>query len=457
MKSSTLLSRNYITYAILLFIILINVGLKFHNLGYPSWFYYDESFFGYTAKEMAEGNFSWHGQKDLDRKYILNYQYLNITPKKYNELRKMPWGKSRKHENVAYEWTHPPFGKELSALGVLALGYNPLGWRFVTALFGVLGCVFIFLLGRELFKSNSTGIFAAFLYTFDSLVFVESRASLTDIYLLCFIMLSSLFFIKHLRTREKKFLILTALFCGMGVSVKWTGVFPPVLFSIIIGWNTWKSGSYGFSEFVRRWFKDSLLLSGITIFFYVFSYLPFFLKGMGVSEFLKMHLAMINYHINVKSHIYQSSWWSWPLMLRPARFEHNEMGQTAEYIYALGNPVIWWAGLLCIFAGAVKFFRDHYRPLGFVLASYVFYMIPWAISPRSVTFIYHYLPSLLFLILMSSYFMDLAWKRSKSGRVIVLAGIALVIAMFIYLYPVTTGIGIKISDLDKYLLFSSWK
>lgn len=446
-----------ITYVLLLSIIVLNIGLKFYNLDYPTWFYYDEVYFGYTATEFAKGNFKWDGEKDLDREYIFNYQYSDITPEKYEKLRKMPWGKSRKHEQVAFEWTHPPLGKEITSLGVFLFGNNPIGWRSMPALFGILGCITIFLLGKELFKSNTAGIFASILYTFDQLILVESRASLTDIYLINLILLSSYFFIRYLRSERCLFLILTGVFCGLGFSIKWTGAFPPALFSLIIFFYYWNDERRNNFQPVIKWIGDTAVIFLILVVCYLLSYLPFFIKGMGISEFADLHLSMFNYHKSAEEHLYQSQWWSWPLILKPARFMHNEFGNSGEYIYAIGNPVLWWGGLTCMIYGIYLYIKEQFKPLGFALLSYVFFMIPWALSPRDVTFIYHYLPSLIFLILATAYIMARLWNKNNYSRAVVISFILLVIAAYIQLAPISYGTEIKMSELESYLWFDSWK
>ncbi len=42
-------------------------------------------------------------------------------------------------EDSAIEWTHPPLAKLLIGGGILVAGDNPLGWRWVNALFGAVG------------------------------------------------------------------------------------------------------------------------------------------------------------------------------------------------------------------------------------------------------------------------------------------------------------------------------
>src|ERR1700757_4994782 len=175
MSLKALLRKNKIE-ILLLFLLVISLGLRFYRLSNPKGYYFDEIYFAFTAEEMVKGN-------------------------------RAAWEMG--HESPpgrAYEWSHPQLGKELSALSILIFGDNPFGWRFFQALFGGFGTLIIYFLGKELFESKRAGIFAAFLFTFESFIFVLSRITMVDVFLMTFILLSSLFLVKYVKTPKKLFL-----------------------------------------------------------------------------------------------------------------------------------------------------------------------------------------------------------------------------------------------------------
>src|SRR3970040_2105289 len=179
----------------LFFLLIISLGLKFYRLNNPNSYYFDEIYFAFTAEEMAKGS-------------------------------DIPWGiGGNAPKGFAYEWVHPPLGKEISALGILIFGDNTFGWRFFQALFGGFGALFIYLLAKELFQSKRAGLIAAFLFTFESFIFVLSRITMVDVFLMVFTLLASLFFVKYARTQKNAFLLLTGFFCGTAISVKWSGIY----------------------------------------------------------------------------------------------------------------------------------------------------------------------------------------------------------------------------------------
>jgi len=50
---------------------------------------------------------------------------------------------------------HPPVGKYVIGIGELIFGFNPFGWRFMTALLGTLAILMLCRIGRRLFRSSS--------------------------------------------------------------------------------------------------------------------------------------------------------------------------------------------------------------------------------------------------------------------------------------------------------------
>ena len=400
------------------------------NLDHPKRQFFDENYFAFTAEEMAKGNpYGWQKGK--------------LAP-----------GKKQ------YEWTHPPLGKEITAVGVLIFGENSFSWRIMQAMFGALGTIFIFFLAKALFSSSGVGLFASFLYTFESFLFVFSRIALVDIYLFNFILLASLFFVIFAKRQCYKYLLFSAFFSGAAMSVKWTGAIAVVfLFSlsvlVILYKNYYLQKKSGLPW--KQLFAAGSLFSVVTLSVYLASYIPYFLNGNSFGDFLTFQETMYEYHKNVsKLHRYRSEWWSWPLLIRPVCLYIEKIGKYREYIYALGNPVIWWTGFLAIVVSAYYCIRYRYCPLVFVVLSFLAYMLPWAISPRKITYIYHYMPSLLFVILALSFFLYKIWNISVKYKIVVSYFLICVLAAFIFFHPVLSGERIPKTDLKHYRWMISW-
>lgn len=335
----------YIVVISITILFLISFALKINNLNHPERYYFDEIFYAFTAQEMAKGN-------------PLGWQKGERAPGK-----------------VEYEWTHPPLGKELTAVGILIFGDKSFSWRILQALFGALGTVFIFFLAKELFISNRAGIFASFLYTFESFIFVMSRIAMVDIFLLNFVLLASLFFVKYARNNNIYYLVLSALFCGAAMSVKWTGVLTGLfLFSLSVSILVYRQ--YFLKNEKNSIFLPIFKVAAIFLFIpaivYLMTYIPFFLNGNSFADFLYSQLEMYSYHTHAsKLHVYRSEWWTWPLLYRPICLYIEKIGSNREYIYSLGNPVIWWSGIIFMIISAYYSIKNKHYPLMFVVIGFL--------------------------------------------------------------------------------------
>ncbi|MBI2913709.1 MAG: DnaJ domain-containing protein, partial [Chloroflexi bacterium] len=129
-----------ITVAQVLLIALVAAALftRFWRLDVPADKMFDEVYFPTTAQEILHGN-------------AAAWEFFG-------------------HEN-----THPPLSKVIMAGGMGIFGENSFGWRFPGALAGVGSIIFIYLLGRRLFRNEWVGLIAGFLMTFEGLAFAQSR------------------------------------------------------------------------------------------------------------------------------------------------------------------------------------------------------------------------------------------------------------------------------------------
>ena len=84
---------------------------------------------------------------------------------------------------------HPPLAKLLIALSMYLLGDNGFGWRIPSVIFGSIGVLVFYLLMKKIAKYETLPLIAAFLFSFDNLIFVQSRIAILDIFTLTFMLL----------------------------------------------------------------------------------------------------------------------------------------------------------------------------------------------------------------------------------------------------------------------------
>ncbi len=368
----------------------------------PSEEYFDEVYHAFTARRM------YHGDPKA-------WQWWNTPP-----------------EGFAYEWTHPPLAKLGMVMGMRVFGENALGWRFPGAVLGV-GVVFLlYLIVREIFKDELMAIIAATVFSLDGLNLVLSRIGMNDIYFLFFTLGTLYFFLKGKH-------LLAALMLGLSFASKWSTLWVlPILLLAHFVFKKKFSASY-------VWFIV------IPPLIYLASYIPMFASGHSWGQFVEVQKQMWWYHTRLTAtHAYSSSWWSWPLNLRPVYlYTSSEIGGMVGKIYALGNPAVSWFGLVSFLISIYYFISTKSRKLLFVLFSYLVFFVPWAASPR-IMFYYHYLPATPFLAIIIAVILRMNIKM-------VLPVIGIFAVFFVYFYPHWTGYTIPYWFDLSYYWFTSWR
>ena len=124
-------------------------------------------------------------------------------------------------------------------------------------------------------------------------------------------------------------------------------------------------------------------------------------------------------------------------------------------ISAMGNPLIWWAGIPAFIFLVYRIFKNRDRMAFFLCVGYMAQYLPWVMVSRCI-FIYHYFPSVPFVILMVGYSIYTLVKAKPKLKYAALVYVLLCAALFVAFYPVISGYPISL-DYGKYLKwFSDW-
>ncbi len=378
------------------------------------------------------------------------------------------------HALAAQENSHPPLGKILIMLGIELFGMTPFGWRFSGALAGICMIPAMYLLGKVLFGQEKYAFLSAFLLAFDMMHLTQTRIATIDSYPVLFIILMYACMIRY--TQMSFFtdgwhtlvpLALSGLFMGLGIASKWTGIYAGVGLAALFFWSLarraceWRAacatgGAYAmragsFSKYAMGTLGCCLIFFiAIPFAIYYLSYIPHFTGAQGLTweRFWNEQAQMLRYHAGqADPHPYQSRWFEWPLMLRPMWYytdPYMPQGQVST-IVCMGNPAVWWPGVLALAYTLWAWIRQNVcgeardPRAAVVLIGFTAQMLPWVFVTRS-TFIYHYFPSLIFIILSLVY----AWERigtahPRAERALLPCYMTGVLVLFLCFYPFGTG------------------
>ncbi len=163
-------------------------------------------------------------------------------------------------------------------------------------------------------------------------------------------------------------------------------------------------------------------------------------------------------------------WYTWPFNLKGVLYWTNYMENARQVIYLFGNPFVWWGTtlVLSLFAAFVFYFlfvsnqttlpagQLHFICYGaYLVSGYVINWIPY-IGITRVCFIYHYMPSLFFVILLAGLFFDYFVKNWRAKVV----GASLIVLLaawhFWYFSPLTYGTEMTTAQAEARQWVEGW-
>lgn len=402
------------------------------------------------------------------------------------------------HGLTAYETTHPPLGKILISLGVALFGMTPFGWRITGTLFGILMVPMIYLFGKRLTGNTPAAVLTCTLFAFDFMHFTQTRIATIDVYVTFFVLLMYFFMYCYCQksfydtTLSKTLLPLGAcgVCMGLGIACKWTGIYAGAGLAVLFFAALYRRyGEYRYakadpegissgmahSHIIQTFFPHTVktlcfcifFFAGIPALIYLLSYLPFvgYADEGLFTRMLHNQTAMYRYHSTLNAtHPYSSVWYEWPIIKRPVWYYSSIVtgaygeGGIREGISAFGNPFVWWPGIPAFFHMLYLRTKKKDRTAAFLTIGYLAQYLPWFFVTR-ITFIYHYFPSVVFVVLMLAYsILQLRKKLSAQGFLALTAlyGTAAFL-LFLLFYPVLSGQPVDASFTDRWLRwFSSW-
>jgi dolichyl-phosphate-mannose--protein O-mannosyl transferase len=419
-----------------------------------------------TGEDISNPNLS----KLVDEQNLVQSPPTYLSETFFDEIYFVQSAEQYLRLQVPMEWTHPPLGKLIIVSSISVFGYNPFGWRITGVIFATLMIPLIYILGKKLIGTWIGGFASAFLLNFDFMHFTMARMATVDTYVVFFALASQLFFLIYLKEVLKNgwrapvfSLFLAILFFVLGFSTKWVVLYGLAAQLAILGVLRLKEVSklkerlsFKIVVFLDHPYVAIVVFLLIAVFVYFLIYFPDLLAGRTLVEVLGLQGAMYNYHATLTSpHPFSSSWWTWPLMLKPVWLyvSHLPLGMKST-IVLLGNPAVWWVGFACVILAVERAMRKKDLTCAFIAVFFFFQWVPYVLISRA-TFLYHYYLNVPFLCLSSAYFLSKYWSK-KWGKVVAVAYFVSVVAMFGLFYPVISGMPAPTSWIDSLKWLNGW-
>ena len=347
---------------------------------------------------------------------------------------------------------HPPLGKQIIALSEWVFGYTPLGWRLMTALFGVATVLMTMALARRLSFSWQVATFAGILAVCDGVLLVSAKFGMLDIFQVFFIVAAAWALARdHQQMRERlhdallsggmgtspfgprfgfRWWRFTAgVFLGLSLAVKWSGLYYIMFFGLLCVFSDLAlRRKYG----IRRYIVGTLIrdtpaalasLVAVPIMIYVWSWRAWFASETTVYRHAKVdgtigedswlmhlpepmagwfyyHSSVLDFHASLTSsgghhHPWDSKPWAWLAGARPILYysstdlECSGGGECRKMLYLFGTPAIWWLVVPAVLWGLWSLIIRRNRAFLIPLVGFAAGFLPWlAAFDRQMYFFY---------------------------------------------------------------------
>ena len=406
------------------------------------------------------------------------------------------------HHLPTYETTHPQLGKCLIALGIKIFGMTPFGWRFFVALFGIFFVPLMYVFAKKMFNDTFVATCVGFFITFDCMHYTLSRIATIDIFVAFFIVMAYYFMYRYLEMdniyrkestvnsrrflpgREALMLALSGISMGLAIATKLTGVYAACGLAVIFIYHTIRNWPKG--QALRLFFFCLLFFIILPLVFYTLAYIPaveanammgytdtsisFGSDGISIgygrtgliARTIRNTNYMINYHRNlVADHPFESPYFTWPVVRKPLLAANDVVSYTVDgrpyhsSVSYLGNVVIWWSAIPCCFYILYRAVFKKDTKAQFLGVAYLAQYIPWMGVSR-ITFIYHYLPSILFNMIMMGYTIKLILEKKPQLKPLFKVFLILIILCFLLYFPVISGLPFPRELSLKLQLMDGW-
>lgn len=351
---------------------------------------------------------------------------------------------------------HPLLGKELIALGILLFGDNALGWRALSTVAGtavIAGVFAILWLGTGRLRTAVVGALCALL---NFTIFVQARIGMLDGFMASFVVGGAACLLWSMRGRGGQVWrrwLGGATLLGLATACKWTAA-PYVAFA---------GAAFLILRRPDRWpglkpLSALTALGLVSVAAYLVTFAPAFFyaeQPLTLANLLPFQLVMYGQQAQVlPSHSYQSSWWTWPLLIRPIWYFYQPVDGAQRGVLLLGNPLIMWGGLVAVAACVWGWIRTRDIKLGSAAGLWIASFAVWPLIPKSLGFYYYYyLPSIWLCVAIAAVVDH--WREGARGWDEAFLMVAAV--LFVWFHPILSAAPLGgPRAFARWMWFDSW-
>lgn len=466
---------------------LLAFAVRIWNVGTPNRLLFDETYYAKDAWSMLE-----HG-------YVQDF-----TDEANDQIEK---GQFTDLMTGEPSWVvHPEGGRWLIAIGEKLFGLDGFGWRFSAVVVGALTVLVLARLVRRLTGSTWAGCLAGLLLCFDGAHFVLSRLALLDVFLAFWIVCAVACLVAARDSIHPRWWQLAAGACfGMACATKWSGLYSLAAFGLLFVLMEVVR-----RKPTRRAWVPTLLRVGVPAFFlivgvafvvYVATWTGWLINhetfearfGHGYGTYSDpwgsyldqptagflgetrdafrslwhFHVMTFDFHtrgLDSAEHPYASHPIGWLIMERPVGVDAindvpaEDCGAAADsncmrVVTILGNPAVWWTGVVATLGALFAWVKTRNSRWAIPVVGVLSSWLPWFANADRPIFSFYAITALPFMIVaiaMATHTVVTRTQGTRSGivaRSLTVAYVTVVIALFVYFYPILT---------DQLIPYDTW-
>ena len=380
----------------------------------------------------------------------------------FDEVHYLPAAREMLEGGVYRNQEHPPFGKQLIAIGIAIFGDNALGWRIMPLSAGVLALFAsmraMWFASQSRFASLGFGILLASGFA----LFVQSRIAMLDVFMMSALSLAAWQFAAAVREPEtgRWRLGATGIALGLAMASKWNAVplavLPGLAFlfaRVAAHRRRLVMSARGIPVPGIALWEAAIWLGLLPLAVYILTFVPAWnLQGSPLESagLISAHIHMLELQTQVlKAHPYQSALADWIINWRAIWYLYEPIDGAQRGIMLIGNPLTMLLGLPALFWCAISGARTQNWARLAVVIGYLASIVLWLFAEKSVQFYYHYFVPSCFLLAALALALDALWqggRRTLAGGVILAS-----LALFAWFYPILSA-----APLEDRSSFATW-
>ena len=232
--------------------------------------------------------------------------------------------------------------------------------------------------------------------------------------------------------------------------------------SYLAAWWAWLDSETGIDRHVVG---DEIGTDGM------FSFVPAALRALWYYS-----AAVLNYHEGLftpaQPHPWESKPWSWPMGLRPMLYYYESGAATAgcgqqdcvATVMLVGTPALWWVALPVLGWALWRAASGPDRRYAAALVGYAAGWLPWFLNIQRQMYFFYMTPVAPFLVIAVTLALGEVLgqardgaERKGTGLLVVSLYIGIVVANFVWLWPILTGGSITPEHWNAQLWLPSWR